>query len=56
MMVVVAEGEESSPLMRVLQRHSDKVTVEANRPLQVRDLQVNMADVGDGFAATLHSP
>src|SRR6266498_4105491 len=56
MMVVVAEGEESSPLMRVLQRHSDKVTVEADRSLQVRDLQVNMADLGDGFAVTLHRP
>jgi hypothetical protein len=32
-MVVVAEGEESSPLVRVLQRHSDKVTVEADRSL-----------------------
>jgi hypothetical protein len=33
MMVVVAEGEESGPLMRVLHRHSDKVTVEADRSL-----------------------
>jgi hypothetical protein len=41
--------------MPVLQRHSDEVKVEADRLLQVRDLQVDMADVGDGFAATLHS-
>jgi hypothetical protein len=33
MVVVVAEGEESSPLVPVLQRHSDKVTVEADRSL-----------------------
>jgi hypothetical protein len=56
MMVVGAEGEESSPLVPVLQRHSDKVTIEADRSLKVRDLEVNMADVGDGFAARLHRP
>ena len=56
MMVVVAEGEESSTLMPVLQRHADKVAVEADRSLQVGDLQVDMANVSNGFVGALHSP
>jgi hypothetical protein len=52
--VVVPETEEGSTLNPVLQRHADEVTVEADRTLQIRDPQVKVTDVGDGFASLMH--
>jgi hypothetical protein len=50
MVVLIAGGEKRSPIAHAsLHREAEDVAVEGDRPIEVRHLQVNVADVHPGI-------